>query len=412
MTAKRVKKIKTSAQLEKVHKFKNHMTTNFWFIIVAIVAALGFLAGTYHYQIWAFIGPVFGNNSYSANINLTSVEETYNVLMSKYDGKLDVNTLIEGANRGLVDAAGDPYTVYMSPQESNSYSNTLSGNIGGGIGAVIGIKNSMITIMSVLDNNAAKSAGLVANDVILKINDESIDGWTVERSVSLIRGEPGTTVKLNIQRSDVIKDYTVTRAVVNNPSVISSVSDGVGKITISRFDEETGNLARIAAQDFIKQNVKSVILDLRDNPGGYVNSAKEVASLWLDNKLIVTERSGDTVKDTITSGSNALLAGIPTVIIVNGQSASSSEIVAGALQDHKAAILVGEKTYGKGCVQQLVALGGGGELKVTTARWYTPNGKNITEEGIMPDVTASLTQKDIDEGVDPQLDAAMKQLGL
>jgi carboxyl-terminal processing protease len=393
---------------------KKHLTPVASFIIIALAIALGYVAGTFHYQIEAVIGPVFGYKAHSGSLDLSSLQQTYNDLAAKYDGKLDTNLLIQGANRGLVAAAGDTYTVYMSPSESSSYNDSLEGNIGGGIGAGIGIKNNQITIVSVLDNNPAKAAGLMANDIVLDINDQPTTGWTVDKAVGLIRGDEGTTVKLKIQRGSDIKDYVVTRATINDPSVISSVTDGVGTMTISRFDEETGNLAQIAAQDFKKQNVKAVILDLRDNPGGYVNAAVDVASLWLNNQVVVTERNSDggTVKETLRSGDNALLAGIPTVVLVNGNSASASEIVAGALQDHKVAKLVGEKTYGKGCVQQLMTLDGGAQLKVTVARWYTPNGKNITKEGITPDVIANLTQSNIDAGIDPQVDAAKKLLGL
>ena len=340
------------------------------------------------------------------------MQQTYNELVANYDGKLDTTTLIQGANRGLVDAAGDNYTLYMSPQEATAYDNGLTGNIGGGIGAVIGIKNNLITIMSVLDNNPAKEAGLIANDIITKINDQLTTGYTVDKAVSIMRGEEGTTVKLTILRAGETKDYTITRAIINNPSVISSVSNGLGTLTISRFDTETGNLARIAAQDFKKQGVKAIIFDLRNNQGGYVDAARDVAGLWLNNKIIVTERTGDTIKSTVKSGSNALLAGIPTVVLVNGETASASEIVAGALQDYKVATIVGENTFGKGSVQKLISLNGGAELKVTTARWYTPNGKNITSCGITPNTVANLTHTDVYNGIDPQCNAAKKILGL
>jgi carboxyl-terminal processing protease len=300
----------------------------------------------------------------------------------------------------------------MSPSESSSYNNSLEGNIGGGIGAVIGIKNNQITIMSVLDNNPAKAAGLMADDTILNVNDQSTTGWTVDKAVGLIRGDEGTTVKLTIQRSSDVKDYTMTRATINNPSVTSSVVDGVGMLTIIRFDTETGDLAKVAAQNFKKQGVKAVILDLRGNPGGFVDATVDVAGLWLNNQIVVTERTGNIIKSTLTTGSSAILAGVPTSVLVNSGSASASEIVAGALQDHKAAKLVGEKTYGKGSVQQLISLSDGAQLKVTVARWYTPNGKNITKEGITPDYVADLTQDNVDKGIDPQLNEAKKILGL
>jgi len=390
---------------------KKYLTPVILFIIIAVTAALGYVAGTYNYQIIAAIGPVFGYKAHSGNLDFSSLQQTYGQLAANFDGTLDNTLLVQGANRGLVAAAGDVYTTYMSPQESIDFDNNLSGNIGGGIGAVIGIKNNNITIMSTLKDNAAEKSGLFANDTILKVNDQSTSGWTVDQAVGVIRGEAGTTVKLNILRGSEAKDYTITRAIINNPSVSSSVADGIGTMTISRFDDETGNLARATAQDFKSQGIKAVILDLRGNNGGRVSTAVDVASLWLDNKVIVTERTGDTVRETLRSSSNALLAGIPTVVMVDGGSASASEIVAGALQEHHAAKLVGEKTFGKGSVQQPIQLDGGALLKVTVARWYTPDGKNITTEGITPDTTIDLTQNDVDNSIDPQVGAAKKILG-
>jgi carboxyl-terminal processing protease len=405
-------KAKITEHIARHRRVKNNLSSNILIVIIGLTAALGYVAGTYHYQIEAAIGPVFGYNTHSGNLDLGSLQQTYNDLVANYDGKLDTTKLIQGANRGLVDAAGDNYTLYMSPQEATAYDNNLTGNIGGGIGAVIGMKNNKVTIISVLDNNPAKTAGLVANDTILDVNDQSTTGWTVDQTVGLIRGDAGTTVKLTIQRGGEVKDYTITRAIINNPSVISSVSDGLGTLTISRFDTETGDLARIAAQDFKKQGVKAVILDLRNNGGGYVDAAQDVASLWLNNKVVVTERTGSTIKDTLKSDSNALLTGIPTVVLVNGETASASEIVAGALQDYKVATIVGENTFGKGSVQKLISLNGGAELKVTIARWYTPNGKNITSGGITPDAIVNLTQTDVDNGIDPPVNAAKRALGL
>ncbi len=404
------KKVKESKHIVKHRRIKKHLSPSLWFIAIALTAALGYVAGVYHYQIEAAIGPVFGYKVHSGNIDLSSVQQTYNKLAANFDGNLDTTKLIQGANRGLVDAAGDTYTIYMSPQESKDYSDTLSGNIGAGIGAEIGIKNGNVTIIRTLSGNAAIKAGLQANDVIIKINDQSTSGLTVENAVKQIKGEEGTTVKLTILRGSETKDYTITRATIDIPSVESSVTDGIGKLTISRFDNETGDLARKAAQDLKKQGVKAVILDLRNNGGGYVDAAKDVAGLWLDNKVVVTERNGSVVKDTVRTGNNAILAGIPTVVLVNGSSASASEIVAGALQDYKVAKLVGDNTFGKGSVQELIPLDNGAELKVTIARWYTPNGKNIANGGIKPDVVVSYTQQDVDSGNDPQLNEANKLL--
>lgn len=396
----------------KIAKDNNQLLIFVFVISIAVSLAAGYLAGTYNRQIVALMSPVFGGKVYSAGLDLARIEDTYEKLASKFDGSLDKSKLIEGANRGLVEAAGDDYTTYMSSSEAREFDNSLSGNIGGGIGAEVGLKNGKTTIMRVLKDNPAERAGLMAGDFILKVNDQSTDGWTVERAVSLIRGEKGTTVKIAILRGTETKEFTITRDTINNPSVEGEVIDGIGIMTISRFDERTGALARAAAQDFKKQGVKGVVLDLRGNGGGYVDAAKDVAGLWLSGKIIATERVNSAIRETIKSGDNAILEGLPTSVLVNGSSASASEIVSGALKDYGVAKLVGEKTFGKGSVQQLINLDDGAELKVTVAKWYTPKGKNINKEGITPDITASFTQDDINKDSDPQLDAAKKALGL
>lgn len=405
-------KVKVSKHVIKHRRIKKHLSNSVWFIAIALTAGLGYVAGVYHYQIEAAIGPVFGYKAHSGSIDLSSVQQTYNKLSANFDGKLDTTKLIQGANKGLVDAAGDEYTVYMTPTESTDLNDSLTGNIGAGIGAEIGIKNGNVTIIRTLSGNAAIKAGLKANDVILKVNDQSTSGWTVEKAVGQIKGEQGTTVKLTILRGNETKDYSVTREIINVPSVESSVTDGIGTMTISRFDDKTGNLARSAAQEFKKQGVKSVILDLRNNGGGYLDTTTDVAGLWLDNKIVVTERNDNIIKKTLRTGSNAILAGTPTVVLVNGSTASASEIVAGALQDYKVAKIVGENTFGKGTVQELIPLMDDAVLKVTIARWYTPNGKNIANGGIKPDVSISYSQSDVDSGNDPQLSEAKKLLGL
>ena len=268
----------------------------------------------------------------------------------------------------------------------------------------------MPTIIRILTGNPAEKAGLLAGDIIIGVNDEATTGWTATKTAEKIRGQVDTTVKIKVVRSAEEKTFTVTRATVSNPSVQASVENGIGTLTISRFDNETSDLARKAAQSFKQQNVRGVILDVRGNGGGYLTAAQDVAGLWLDNKTVVTERTNGKVVDDLKSGGNPVLAGIPTVVLVNGSSASASEIVAGALQDNKAATLIGEKTFGKGTVQKVIDLGAGTILKVTIARWYTPNGKNITKEGISPDQAVELKAEDANAGRDPQLDAAKKQL--
>ncbi|MAU34277.1 peptidase S41 [Candidatus Saccharibacteria bacterium] len=381
-------------------------------VIIAFILTLGlgYAVGTFNSQIVGFIGPLIGIKAHTGTLDLSSVQSTYQALKTHYDGKLDDAALIEGASRGLVEAAGDDYTQYFSAPEAEQFSDDLSGNIGGGIGVELGTRNDVVTVVRTLPGNPGAEAGLLAGDIITAVNDESALEWSLDDVVSRVRGEIGTTVKLSVLRGDEEKDFTITRAEITSPSVYSSVEDGIGYLTISRFDQQTASLARQAARSFADQNVRGVVVDLRGNGGGYLTAAQEVAGIWLDRKVVVTERSGDRVVDELYSSSSPILNGVPTMVLVDSTSASASEIVAGALQEYGAATLIGDTTFGKGSVQQLINLPDGAQLKVTIARWYTPKGKNISETGIEPDVSVERTFDDVNAGRDPQREAATERL--
>ncbi|MBC7459419.1 S41 family peptidase [Candidatus Saccharibacteria bacterium] len=397
---------------ERKHVFKkasgeSRVPAGVMAIAFVFVLGLGYIAGTYNVQILSAVAPIFGLKSYSGTLDLSNLQKTYQELKANYDGDIDESKLIEGAQKGLVEAVGDEYTVYLNKTEAEAFNNDLSGTIGGGIGVELSLRNEVVTAVRVLKDNPAEKAGVVTGDVVIKVNDEAVlPTWTITDVVKRIRGEVGTTVKLTVARGSEIKEFTITRASVTNPSVYSTVADGVGTMTITRFDNDTGRLARAAAQSFKDQNVTSVILDLRGNGGGYITAAQDVAGLWLNDKIVVSERTDGKVVEELRTGRSPLLDGIPTAILVNSSSASASEIVAGALQDYGVAKLVGETTFGKGSVQKLITLPDGAELKVTIARWYTPKGKNISKQGVTVDTAAVLTSEDINAGRDPQLDAA------
>jgi carboxyl-terminal processing protease len=387
------------------------ISKNVYFLTIAVTAVIGFVAGTRSSELLGAIAPVFGFKVATGTIDLSAIQRTYQQLAANYDGKLDTKALVDGASRGLVAAAGDRFTVFMDAKEASAFSDDLSGNIGGGIGAEIGLRSDKPTILRVLTGNPAEKAGLLAGDVIVAVNDQQTTGWSADKTATSIRGDVGTTVKVMIDRSGSQKEYTVTRATVDNPSVESKVENGIGVLTISRFDDQTGTLARKAAESFKQQGVKGVILDLRDNGGGYVTAAQDVAGLWLSDKLVVSERTNGTTTDQLQSGSDPVLGGLPTVVLVNSNTASASEIVSGALQDYKVATLIGEKTFGKGTVQKVLDLGAGTRLKVTVARWYTPDGKNIDKEGITPSQIVKMSADDVNAGNDPQMTAAQQRLG-
>lgn len=379
-------------------------------LILACAIIVGYAGGTRNDQIVGTVAPFLGFKVVTGSLDLDSVQTTYRQLKAKFDGELDEQKLIEGASRGMVAAAGDDYTTYFDQEEAEEFRKDLAGDIGGGIGAEIGSRDLKPTVIRTLPGTPADKSGLKSGDVIVAVNDIATAGKILDDVVDMIRGEVGTTVKLTVLRGLETKEFTITRAQIKSPSVEREIRNGIGILTLRRFDETTADQARKAAQYFRSRNVKGVILDLRGNGGGLLTAAREIAGIWLRDKVVVSERAGEHIVDELKSGNDPLLEGVPTVVLINGSSASSSEIVAGALQDHGVAKLIGEKTYGKGSVQQLINLPNGALLKVTIAKWYTPKGKNINENGIKPDIEVDYTIKDANADRDPQLDRALKVL--
>lgn len=340
----------------------------------------------------------------SSRLNYSSLDKLYELLGRDFDGNLNQSKLLNGAKKGLVEAAGDPYTEYFDPQAAKELNNELAGSFTG-IGAELGTNDDGdIVVISPLAGYPAQKAGLKSRDIIAAINNQTTSGMSLGQAVQKIRGPADTKVTLTIIRGTVTPfKLTITRDKITVPSVEHKVEGNIGYLKVSQFTDDTSELAQKAAAEFKKQGVKGVILDLRGNPGGYVNAAVDVSSLWLkQGDTIVQERRGSTVVTTEYTTGNDPLRGLPTVVLIDGGSASASEITAGALRDNGAATLVGEKSYGKGSVQKIDELSGGGELKVTIARWYTPAGKNIDKQGITPDQTVKYTAADQKAGRDPQ----------
>lgn len=347
------------------------------------------------------------------DLDYTSVEEVFDTLRRDYDGQLDKNKLLDGLKSGLAGATGDPYTEYLSKDGAKEFNEQLNGTFSG-IGAELSKdEKGNLVVMSPISGFPAEKAGLKAKDVIIEIDGASTSGLSTQEAVSKIRGEKGTSVKLRVVRNSA-QDLTfdIIREQITIPSVESKVLDGgIGYIKISRFSEDTVSLATKAANDFKAANVKAVILDVRNNPGGLLEPAVTISSLWLDpGKTILQEKRDGVVVRTYNAKGTPILKGLPTVVLINEGSASASEIMAGALRDNNAAKLMGAKSYGKGSVQQLENLLDGGVLKVTIARWYTPAGININKEGIKPDTEVKVSDEDAKAKKDPQLDAAKAEL--
>lgn len=378
-------------------------------IASVITLALGVCIGAFWQKIAPNILPYLGFQT-SASNDWSALNEVYNTLAAHYDGDLDRNLLIEGAKKGLVEAAGDVYTAYMDSTEAKDYTAALHGDVGAGIGIEMGLRDGYVRVIRTLPDNPAGKAGVKAGDIIYKVDDQEVYTEDTDTVASKLRGAPGTKVKLTVLRDNAEKSFELTRETINNVSAYVDYRDHTAIIHITRFDNDTGTLVqKIVSQEFKSKGINKVILDLRSNGGGYVDAAKDLLSLWLDGNAVLVQKSRNhSDVTTYANRGQAVLADIPTVVLVNGGTASASEIVAGALKDYDKATILGETTFGKGVVQTLYDLSGKTLLKVTTARWYTPKGNSINGNGITPDVKVELTYDDANHSRDPQLDAALK----
>ncbi|MEI6288073.1 MAG: S41 family peptidase [bacterium] len=343
------------------------------------------------------------------NVDFNLFWDVWNLVKDKYyDKKIPETQLFYGALQGVVASLNDPYSVFMTPQGTNDFQDELSGNFEG-IGAEIGLRSNLITVVSPLPDMPAIKAGLKAKDIILAINGTSTEGMTTDKAVSLIRGPKDTKVILKIYRESTreTKEITITRGTIKVQSVTWEIADNVAIIKMRQFNDDTVPLFDQAIVDIQKQNsLKGIILDLRNDPGGYLQSAIDVAGEWKSGDTVVSEklRNGEETKHV--SNKPARLSNYKTIVLVNEGSASASEIVAGALKDWGKATLVGAKTFGKGSVQELDNLSDGSSVKLTVAKWFTPNGSTIDQQGIMPDVKVEMKEEDYNKDKDPQLDKA------
>lgn len=326
--------------------------------------------------------------------------------------KIKDKEMFYGSLQGLAASLGDPYTLFMDPEKFKEFNDDLAGTFEG-IGAEVGMRNEMVTIIAPLEGLPAAKAGLRAGDKVLAIDGKTALGLSVDEAVKKIRGPKGTKVTLTILRgkSDKSQDIVITRDVIVVKSVKTEMrKDGIYVIKISNFNNDTEGLFEAAVQDVLIKNPKGIILDLRNNPGGYLETSIKIASEWIKEGVVVAEQFNNNRRNESFADGNARLANFPTVVLVNGGSASASEIVAGALRDYKKATIIGENTFGKGSVQTLKDLSDGSALKVTIAKWLTPAGDAIDEKGIKPDIEIKASQENLDKNVDVQMDKALQVL--
>ncbi len=322
---------------------------------------------------------------------------------------------IQGAIDGMVSAFGDPYTVYLPPVDAEAFDETISGNFSG-VGMEVGIREELVTIIAPLPNTPAERAGLIAGDVIVRINETSTEGMRIDEAVNLIRGERGTTVELTIYREgeDEFLTITVTRDTIEIPTVKTEKVDDTFIIALYSFNAVSEAKMADAMREYQESGAKKLVLDLRGNPGGFLQSAVSIAGHFLPSgKVVVIEQSGaDAPEEVFRSRGRQVQEFTPRnlVVLVDNGSASASEILAGALKDHGVATVIGIPTFGKGSVQELLKLDDGSSLKVTVARWLTPNKVSISDGGLQPDIHIRRTPDDRVAEVDPQKNAALRFL--
>lgn len=354
------------------------------------------------------------------SVDITEFWHVWNILNDKFvtsatGTPVSSTEKMQGAIEGLVRSYGDPYTVYFPPADAAMFEEEISGNFSG-VGMEVGLRDDMITVIAPLPGSPAEQAGVVAGDIITQINGTSTEGISVDEAVRQIRGEKGTEVRLSIYRKDAteITEITVTRDTINIPTSKTEVRDDVFIISLYSFNALSEMEMQKALREYVLSKKKKLVLDLRGNPGGYLQSAVAIASYFLPaGKPIVRESFGPDQKEEVYRSSGKELGKSKPekfVVLVDGGSASASEILAGALQEHKVATLIGSQTFGKGSVQELVSLDDGSSLKVTVARWLTPNGVSISEGGLTPDIIVERTIDDRKEEKDPQLESVLEFL--
>lgn len=395
--------------------------------LALLLAAAAFFSGmqigtgkTGEMQMQAGIFSLFARTpAPTEDVDLTEFWRVWNLMDEKFVSSTSTNVTtqekMEGAIGGLVKSFNDPYTVFLPPSDAADFDETISGNFGG-VGMEVGIRDGVVTVIAPLANTPAENAGIVSSDIIVKIDGVSTEGMSIDEAVRLIRGEKGTEVMLTIFREGEVEflEISVVRDTITIPTVDTELQDGVFIISLYSFNALAEAKMQEALREYVKSGTRKLVLDLRGNPGGYLQSAVSIGSYFVPaGEVIVRENFGDGTDEQLYRSQGRTLrefAPEEMIVLIDGGSASASEILAGALSEHGIATLMGKTTFGKGSVQELVDLPNGSSLKVTIARWFTPNGTSISLEGLKPDVEVERTPQQVIAGEDPQLAAAVKWL--
>jgi len=346
------------------------------------------------------------------DVNFSLFWEAWKILEERFvePQKIDTQVMIYGAISGMVESLGDPYTIFLNPERSKVFSEDISGKFEG-VGMEIGIRERELQVVAPLEGTPAQRAGLRAGDKIMKIDGEPSLDITIEEAVSLIRGPKGTEVILTIFREDwdEARDIEIERAVIEIPSLKWELKEGdIAYIRLYHFTQIADYEFNKAAMEILNSPAKRIVLDLRNNPGGYLEVAQDIAGWFLENgQIVAIEDFGEGEKEYKAEGLGRF-SDYPIVCLINKGTASGSEILAGALRDNRGVIIIGERSFGKGSVQELVRLRDGSNLKITIAKWLTPKRESIADIGLEPDIEIEMSEEDYLEGKDPQLEKAIE----
>lgn len=399
--------------------YQHYKKSYLWVLVIVATFVFGFFLGQSNVEsddtqiitkTSDTLASIFSN---SQNIDTKLFQEVWDTLHGEYidKTKIDDSKLYYGSIYGMVAALGDPHTTFMDPDSFQEFQSDLKGEFSG-IGAEIGRKNNMIMIIAALPGTPAEKAGLKSGDRILAVDKKDVVDLSADQVVSFIRGEKGTKVTLSIlsKGENTAKDVTITRDKISVPSVSYQKENDIAVIKITSFNDDTSKVFENTARKILNDSPKGLIIDLRGNPGGYLDKAVDLAGYWLEpGQVVVREEFADKSRNLEHKAAGSIsLRKFKTVVLVNEGSASASEILAGALQDYNIAQLVGQKTYGKGSVQQLIDLRSDSALKITVAKWLTPMGTSIEPDGITPDELVELTIDDYNNDQDPQMDKAIE----
>lgn len=376
-----------------------------YFFWLVVFVALGFWSGIVFEKSQVRFCP-------PQDLDLSLFWQAWQVLEEKFvnPAQLDSQKMIYGAVSGMVGALEDPYTVFLNPEDTKKFLEDVSGRFEG-VGMEIGIRKGQLQVIAPLHGTPAEQAGIRAGDKIIKIEETLTVDMTIDQAVSLIRGPKGTKVRLTILRPawDKTKEFNIVREVIDIPSLKWEIKDGnIAYLKLYHFTDKARSDFAQAAREISRGPTKKIILDLRNNPGGYLEVAQEIAGWFLERgQIVAIEDFGEEQKKYKAQGTAELLR-YPIIVLVNQGSASGAEILAGALRDNRGVRLVGEKTFGKGSVQQIERLKDASSLKVTVANWLSPQGYFISEKGLEPDIEVKMTDEDYEEDRDPQLDKAIE----